>query len=100
MMAGSGRGNGGIPNATLSTMGVLPPNDIDQVEEALKSNEDIAAVILEPTGAHMGTLPVYPSFLRELREVTQRYNVLLIFDEVVTGFRVSPGGAQSKFGVK
>ncbi|MQF83030.1 aminotransferase class III-fold pyridoxal phosphate-dependent enzyme [SAR202 cluster bacterium AD-802-E10_MRT_200m] len=99
MMAGSGRGNGGIPNATLSTMGVLPPNDIDQVEVALKSNEDIAAVILEPTGAHMGTLPVYPSFLRELREVTQRYNVLLIFDEVVTGFRVSPGGAQSKFGV-
>lgn len=99
MMAGSGRGNGGIPSATLGTMGVLPPNDITQVEETLKSNKDIAAIILEPTGAHMGTLPVYPSFLRELREVTERHNVLLIFDEVVTGFRVSPGGAQLKFGV-
>jgi len=99
MMAGSGRGNGGIPSATLGTMAVLPPNDINQVENMLKSNNDIAAIILEPTGAHMGTLPVYPSFLRELREVTGRYNVLLMFDEVVTGFRVSSGGAQLKFGV-
>ena len=99
MMAGSGRGSGGIPEATLGSMHILPPNDIGRVEGMLASNDDIAAIILEPTGAHMGTLPIYPSFLRELRELATKYNVLLIFDEVVTGFRISPGGAQASFGV-
>ena len=100
LLAGSGRGAGGIPQATHDTMVVLPPNDIARVEETLQQNRDVAAVILEPTGAHMGTLPVYPDFLHHLREVTQKHDVLLIFDEVVTGFRISPGGAQARYGVR
>ena len=92
-------GIGGIPKETLSTMIVLPPNDISIVEKALRENDDVAAVILEPTGAHMGLYPVVPRFLGELREVTERYGVVLIFDEVVTGFRTSKGGAQAYYGV-
>jgi glutamate-1-semialdehyde 2,1-aminomutase len=99
LLAGSGRGTGGIPAATWSTMRVLPPNDTSLVESALREDGNVAAVILEPTGAHMGTLPVHPDFLRQLREVTSRHQVLLIFDEVVTGFRTSTGGAQAKYGV-
>ena len=88
-------GVGGIPNETLSTMIVLPQNDIDTLEQALHESDDVAAVILEPTGAHMGAAPILPEFLRQLREVTARYKVVLIFDEVVTGFRSSRGGAQA-----
>ena len=98
-MAGAGRAAAGIPEATWSTMVVVPPNDISQVKKVLASDNDVAAVVLEPTGAHMGKLPVYPSFVKQLREVTERYGVLLIFDEVVTGFRTSPGGAQARLGV-
>ncbi len=89
---------GGVPQETLSTMIVLPPNDIALVEAALAGN-DVAAVILEPTGAHMGASPVMPSFLTELRELTESRGVVLIFDEVVTGFRSSKGGAQGYYGV-
>ena len=96
-VAGSA-GIGGIPQETLSTMIVLPPDDISIVEKTLKEN-DVAAVILEPTGAHMGQSPIRPSFLDELREVTESYGVILIFDEVVTGFRASNGGAQAHYGV-
>ncbi len=74
------------------------PNDIDAVRQAL-ANSDIEAVILEPTGGHFGTVPIAPGFLEQLREATTQAGVLLIFDEVVTGFRVAPGGAQSLFGV-
>ena len=93
-------GIGGIPKETLSTMIVLPPNDIETFEKTLQENDDIAAVILEPTGAHMGLEPILPEFLHQLREVTARYGVVLIFDEVVTGFRVSRGGAQEYFGIE
>ena len=93
-----GSGLGGIPEETLSTMIVLDPNDISLVEKAIKENE-VAAIILEPTGAHMGLEPVRPSFLSELREVTERHGVVLIFDEVVTGFRTSKGGASGYYGV-
>lgn len=99
LVAGDSSGLGGIPQETLDTMIVLPPNDIDVFEETLRSNNDIAAVILEPTGAHMGAIPILPIFLEQLREVTKRYGVILIFDEVVTGFRISRGGAQEYFGV-
>ena len=94
-----GTGLGGIPEETLSTMIVLPPNDISMVERALERHDDVAAVILEPTGAHMGFDAVRPSFLNELREVTESRDVVLIFDEVVTGFRTSKGGAQGYYGV-
>ncbi|MCH8871009.1 MAG: aminotransferase class III-fold pyridoxal phosphate-dependent enzyme [Chloroflexi bacterium] len=98
LVAGS-EGIGGIPEETLSTMIVLPPSNISIVEKALQENDDIAGIILEPTGAHMGLEPILPSFLNELRDVTQRYDVVLIFDEVVTGFRTSRGGAQAYYGV-
>ena len=96
LVAGSD-GIGGIPAETLGTMIVLPPNDIETFERTLQNNDDIAAVILEPTGAHMGLEPILPEFLHQLREVTERYDVVLIFDEVVTGFRISRGGAQEYF---
>jgi glutamate-1-semialdehyde 2,1-aminomutase len=89
----------GIPAATWSTMITLEPNDISLVEKALDEDDDIAAIVLEPTGAHMGVSPVYPSFLKELREVTSNRGVILMFDEVVTGFRSSQGGAQGRYGV-
>ncbi len=89
----------GIPAALMGTVVVLEPNNIRLVEETLRADKDIAAIILEPTGAHMGLLPVYPSFLGELREAATRHGVVLIFDEVVTGFRTSPGGAQARYGV-
>ena len=98
-VAVGGEGIGGIPKETLSTMIVLPPNDISVVENTLEENRDVAAVILEPTGAHMGLEPILPSFLQDLREVTSRHGVVLIFDEVVTGFRISRGGAQGFYGV-
>ena len=99
LVAGS-EGIGGIPQETLSTMIVLPPNDIETFEKTLQENDDVAAVILEPTGAHMGLEPILPEFLHQLREVTEHYGVILIFDEVVTGFRVSRGGAQEYFGIE
>ena len=96
-MAGSD-GMGGIPQEIFETMIVLPPNDISQVEKTL-IEDNVAAIILEPTGSHMGRIPILGAFLAELREVTEWYGVVLIFDEVVTGFRTSRGGAQGYYGV-
>jgi glutamate-1-semialdehyde 2,1-aminomutase len=90
----------GIPEGTAGSVVVLPAGDIDAVEDALKQDGDIAGLIIEPTGAHGGLLPVHPDFLRQLREVTERYGVLLIFDEVITGFRDSPGGSQVRYDIR
>ena len=98
-LAAGGSGLGGVPQETLETIVVLPPNDISLVEQALQRSDDIAAIILEPTGAHMGLEPLRPNFLNELRDLTNRTGVVLIFDEVVTGFRISKGGAQAHYGV-
>ncbi len=73
--------------------------EIGAVEAALGEG-DVAAVILEPTGASFGQAPLRPEFLHELRRLTERAGTLLIMDEVITGFRVSPGGAQVAFGVR
>ena len=78
---------------------VLPPNDIAAVRARLAKG-DVAAVIIEPTGGHFGVVPAPPAFVTALREETRRAGALLIFDEVVTGFRVAPGGAQEKLGVR
>jgi len=88
----------GVPEATSSNTLSLPQGDIDAVESRLAEG-DVAAVILEPTGPHWGALPLAPAFLGQLREATSRHNTVLIFDEVVTGFRVAPGGAQARYGV-
>lgn len=94
-----GSGLGGIPQETLDTMIVLPPNDIDLVEKTIKKSGDVAAVMIEPTGSHMGLHPIPPSFLHELRELTERTGTIFHMDEVVTGFRLSKGGASVKFEV-
>jgi glutamate-1-semialdehyde 2,1-aminomutase len=77
---------------------VLAPNDITAVRERLAKG-DVAALILEPTGGHFGAIPTPASFVQALREETRRTGTILIFDEVVTGFRVAPGGAQQKLGI-
>jgi glutamate-1-semialdehyde 2,1-aminomutase len=88
----------GIPGATLDQVLICPPNDIKAVEVALERG-DIAAVIMEPAGGQSGTTPTIPGYLQELRALTTRHDVVLIFDEVITGFRYAPGGAQAYFGV-
>ena len=77
---------------------VCPPDDLEAVRGALASGE-VAALILEPTGGHFGTIPMNGDFVAALREETRKAGTLLIFDEVVSGFRVSPGGAQAHLGV-
>lgn len=90
----------GIPNQVLDTMIVIPPNDISILESLLDKDNDIAGVMLEPTGAHMGQYPIKPSFLKELRQLCTDRKIVLMFDEVVTGFRVAKGGAEELFGIK
>ncbi|MDE0042934.1 MAG: aminotransferase class III-fold pyridoxal phosphate-dependent enzyme, partial [Candidatus Poribacteria bacterium] len=89
----------GIPAEVLDTTVICPPNNIAAVERCLQTDSDIACIILEPTGGSSGTIPTKGEFLRQLREVTHHYGVVLLFDEVVTGFRVAPGGAQGYYGV-
>ena len=88
----------GVPSAMLDHVVICPPNDTKAIEVACQRG-DVAAVILEPAGGSSGTIPTIPGYLQELREVTRRHDVVLIFDEVITGFRYSPGGAQQYYGV-
>ncbi len=88
----------GVPEETCRSIVPLPPNDVEALEDAIGEG-DVAGVILEPGGASMGYLPTPRPFLEELRRITKRNGVVLIFDEVVTGFRDAPGGAQGKYGV-
>ena len=88
----------GVPSATLDQLLICPANDVKAVDVAL-ARGDVAAVILEPAGGSSGTIPTLPGYLQELREVTRRHDVVLIFDEVITGFRYAPGGAQEYYGV-
>jgi glutamate-1-semialdehyde 2,1-aminomutase len=89
----------GIPQAVLDNTILCPPNDEERLDEILEQDNDISAVIIEPTGGSFITIPTREGFLQSLRELTKKRNVLLIFDEVVTGFRVSPGGAQEYYRV-
>lgn len=88
----------GVPASVSANTVCLPQSDASAVRNRLAEG-DVAAVIVEPTGASWGTLPLPPGFLEELRESASRYGAVLIFDEVVTGFRVAPGGAQERYGV-
>jgi glutamate-1-semialdehyde 2,1-aminomutase len=92
-------GSLGVPPQVRDNMPALPDDDLNLVEDFLSRESDVAAAILEPSGASWGRVPIAPDFLRGLREITARLGVLLIFDEVVTGFRFSPGGAQQLYGV-
>ena len=89
----------GVPEGVSANCVTVPPNDLNRVEAALKTDSQIGAVILEPTGGHWGAVPIRGEFLRGLRELCTRLDRVLIFDEVITGFRVAPGGAQQFYGV-
>ncbi len=88
----------GIPDETLSTVAVVPSNELAMLEERLVQG-DVAAVILEPSGGSWSTIPFKENFLRSVRSLTEKYDAVLIFDEVITGFRWAPGGAQQRFGI-
>ena len=88
----------GVTAGVLDDLVVIPPNDLQAVEQSFQQHQP-ACCILEPTGGHWGLVPVQGDFLRGLRELCDRYGVLLIFDEVITGFRVHPGGAQGHYSV-
>jgi glutamate-1-semialdehyde 2,1-aminomutase len=91
----------GVPKAFAETTIVLPYNSISALEQAFKERGDqIAAVIVEPVVGNMGCVPPVPGFLEAMRQLTAKYGALLIFDEVMTGFRVALGGAQARFKIK
>ena len=92
-------GSAGVPAETVQHTIALPYNDLAAVEAAFAARpEAIACVILEPVVGNAGTIAPAPGYLAGLRAVTRRYGALLIFDEVMTGFRLSPGGAQGLYG--
>lgn len=88
----------GIPSQVMNTIAVVPSSDLGMLEERLAQG-DVAAFILEPSGGSWGTIPLVETYLRAVRALCDTYNVVLIFDEVITGFRWAPGGAQQRFGV-
>ncbi len=91
----------GVPQAFSDTTIALPFNSPEAVEQAFRTHADrIASVIVEPVVGNMGCVPPARGFLQALREITARYGALLIFDEVMTGFRVAFGGAQQLYGVR
>ena len=91
-------GSAGVPKGAVDSMVVLPP-DLDALERTLASDGDIAGVITEASGASYGSVPLPAGFLDGVRRLTEQYGVVMILDEVITGFRWSPGGAQQKLGV-
>ncbi len=104
--AGSGAMTFGVPNspgvtkATAKNTLVAPYNDLQAVENLfVRTGDKIAAIIVEPVAANMGVVLPQKGFLEGLREITLKYGALLIFDEVITGFRLSKGGAQELFGI-
>jgi glutamate-1-semialdehyde 2,1-aminomutase len=88
----------GVPPEVLRSTVVARPNRIDELKTLLDEHE-VAAVILEPAAGRSMVVPTNPTFLRDLRDLTRQKGVVLIFDEVVTGFRLAAGGAQEYFGV-
>ncbi|MGB7921481.1 MAG: glutamate-1-semialdehyde 2,1-aminomutase [Desulfobacterales bacterium] len=93
-------GSPGVPAAFAARTLSLPYNDPDTLRAVMQAKGDrIAAVIVEPVAGNMGLVPPADGFLEMLREVTQQHGALLIFDEVMTGFRVAHGGAQALFGI-
>jgi glutamate-1-semialdehyde 2,1-aminomutase len=90
----------GVPRAVADSMLVAYPNNIDSVRELMDAHPgEVAGVILEPGGGSNGIIPTNTDFLRSLRQLCTERGVVLIFDEVITGFRYSPGGAQQLYGV-
>jgi len=107
IQAGSGAVTLGVPNSPGVTKGTAQDtllaryNDIEHVKQVIEANKgEVACVILEPVAGNMGCIPPMHGFLEELRNLCDVNNILLIFDEVMTGFRLAKGGAQELYGVK
>ena len=93
-------GSLGIPDAFGSALAVMPWNDAETIEAFMaERGEEVAAVLTEPAMGNTGVIPPKDGYLQALRDVTTKYGSLLIFDEVITGFRVAYGGGQEKYGV-
>ena len=91
----------GVPSAFTQHTIVLPFNDVEAVKAVFTANKNqIAGIIVEPVPGNAGLYLPKPGYLEFLREVTQANGALLIFDEVMTGFRLAPGGAQQRFGIR
>jgi glutamate-1-semialdehyde 2,1-aminomutase len=105
VQAGSGVATLGLPDSPGVTPGAVvdtltaPYNDLAAVEELFAVHHDIAAVIVEPVAGNMGLVLPQAGFLQGLRRLTSSHGALLVFDEVMTGFRVHPGGAQALYGI-
>ncbi len=89
----------GVLREVAAQVVLLPPGDIEAAKRLLAENDDIAALFVEPTGGSFGMVPLSADYLAALRDITAEHGVVLIFDEVITGFRVSPGGAQAHYGI-
>ncbi|MEW6408886.1 MAG: glutamate-1-semialdehyde 2,1-aminomutase [Nitrospirota bacterium] len=105
--AGSGAATFGVPDSPgvpkdyTKNTSTLPYNDLNALKKTIdRSYKDIACVIIEPIAGNMGCVPPGEGFLQGVREITQKYDIVLIFDEVITGFRVAFGGAQELYGIK
>ena len=93
-------GSPGVPDDIVKNTISIPYNDFETLEKTLSDKaQEIACVIIEPVAGNMGVVGPTEGFLQNLRELTTQHNIVLIFDEVITGFRLALGGAQSRFGV-
>lgn len=93
-------GTPGVPEDVVRHTHLAHYNDLDAVRQIFETCDDVAAVIVEPVAGNMGLVPPAPGFLEGLRALTKEHGALLIFDEVITGFRVAFGGAQAAFGIE
>ena len=94
-------GSPGVPDEVAALTTVVPYNDTNALEDAFRRFPgEVAAFVLEPVAANMGLVPPHPGYLEAARELTTRHGALLVFDEVITGFRLGPGGAQELFGIR
>lgn len=89
----------GVPEDTTKNTVLVPFNDENALNELIQKDEDIAAIIVEPIMGNIGCIPPRDGYLKFLRKITEENNIILIFDEVITGFRIAKGGAQEYFGV-